>query len=280
MNAGLEGPGQDLGAGDQRAAGAERAARQLLGGDHHGDVVRCAARGVAAVLLRNRQAEGTHLGQAGDDLLGDVAVVAVDLFGDRHDLVLGETPEGVLHHFEVVAEVAGAVGVGQGGEEIGRPVGGDEISGIVEGVVRNPPLGLPAEQLGAQVGQCVGDERRRDAALVVALRAVVEQASTAHQGGGGVSDVVGQHLVGVDAVLGEPADRRVDHGLAHIQGGCGGGEVGGDGGCSDVGHRAMLRVGSLVFPDAISGTRDGSSPAVHMIQLDLTATSRVELCSA
>jgi hypothetical protein len=31
----------------------------------------------------------------------------VDVLGDRRDLVLGETAEGVLHHLEVVAEVAG-----------------------------------------------------------------------------------------------------------------------------------------------------------------------------
>jgi hypothetical protein len=190
-----EGAGEDLGAGDQRAADAERTAGQLLGGHHHADVLadrrpRCSRRTPPDDRPKAPISARPVTISSGTSPLWRWIVL-----GDRLDLVLGEAPEGVLHHLEVVVEVAGAVGVGQGGEEIGRPVGGDE-------------------------------------------------------------------------------------GLAHIQGGCGGGEVGGDGGCSDVGHRAMLRVGSLVFPDAISGTRDGSSPAVHMIQLDLTATSRVELCSA
>ena len=48
--------------------------RQLLGGDDHAQVVALAARGEAAVLLGDRQPEAAHLGQAGDDLLGDVAV--------------------------------------------------------------------------------------------------------------------------------------------------------------------------------------------------------------
>ena len=71
--AGLEGPGEDLRAGDERPAGAEAAPAELLGGHDHGDVVRLGARGEPAVLLADRQAEGTHLGQAGDDVLGDVA---------------------------------------------------------------------------------------------------------------------------------------------------------------------------------------------------------------
>ena len=68
-------PGEDLGPGDERAADAERAAGQLLGGDDHADVVGLAAGGEAAVLLGDRQAEGAHLGQARDDVLGDVVVV-------------------------------------------------------------------------------------------------------------------------------------------------------------------------------------------------------------
>ncbi len=187
--------------------------------------------------------------------------MAVDLLGDRHDLVFGEPAKGVLHHLKVVAQVAGAVGVGQRGEEVRCPVGGHKVPGAVERIGGDTPLGLPAEQLGTQLGQRIGDERGGNQALVVALGAIVEQPPAAHQRGGGVGDVVGQHLVGVDAVLGQPADGRVDDGLANIQGGSGGGEVGGDGGCGDVGHGAMLPSGSLLLPDAKPLPAHRSMPA-------------------
>ena len=67
-------PGQDLGPGDERAADAERAPAQLLGGDHHAHVVALAARREPAVLLGDREPEAAELGQALDDLFGDVAV--------------------------------------------------------------------------------------------------------------------------------------------------------------------------------------------------------------
>ena len=59
-----QGPGQDLGPGDERAADAERAPAQLLGGHHHAHVVALAAGGEAAVLLGDRQPEAAELGQA------------------------------------------------------------------------------------------------------------------------------------------------------------------------------------------------------------------------
>ena len=42
-------------------------------------------------------------------VLGDVAVVAVDVLGDRLELLVGEAAERVLHHLEVAVEVAGAL---------------------------------------------------------------------------------------------------------------------------------------------------------------------------
>ena len=86
----------------------------------------------AAVLLGDRQPEGAHLAEPGDDVLGDVGVVPVDVLGDGLDLVLGEAPEGVLHQLEVLVEVAGP---GRGGEvgEGGRVAAlGDEGAGGVE----------------------------------------------------------------------------------------------------------------------------------------------------
>ena len=108
-----DGSGEDLGPGDQRAAGAQRAARELLGGDDHTEVVALAARGEPAVLLRHRKAEPAHLGEASDDVLGDVCVGAVDVLGHRPHLVFGEASKGVLHHLEVGVEVAGTLLVSQ-----------------------------------------------------------------------------------------------------------------------------------------------------------------------
>ena len=190
--------GEDLGPGDQRAAGAERAARQLLGGHDHADVLALAALGVAAVLLGHRQAEAAHLGEALDDVLGDVVVLAVDVLGDRADLLVGEAPEGVLHQLEVGVEVAGAAAVGQRGQERRLAVGGDELAGVVERAGLDAPLGLAAEQLGGQLGDGVGDEGAGHRGLDVALLAVGEHRPAGLDRGRGVGQVVGQHLLGVD----------------------------------------------------------------------------------
>ena len=170
--AGEQGPGEDLGPGDERAAGAERGLGQLLGGDDHADVLALAALGVAVVLDRHREAEAAELGEAADELLGDVGVLAVDVLGDRGDLVLGEAAEGVLHHLEVAVEVAGAGGVGERGQELRGPVGGDELTGAVEHARLDAPLGLAAEQLGHELADGVGDVGAGDLALDLALGAV------------------------------------------------------------------------------------------------------------
>ena len=118
----LEGAGEDFRTGDERTTGAEGAPREFLGGDHHGDVIGVGAGREPAVLLGDRQPEGAHLRETFDDLLGDVAVGAVDVLGDRLELLIREAPEGVLHHLEVVGEVAGALLTGEGGQELGLAI--------------------------------------------------------------------------------------------------------------------------------------------------------------
>ena len=108
-----ESAGQDLRPRDQRTPCAQGAAGQLFGGDDHAEVIGLAARGEAAVLLGNRQPETTHLGQSADDVLRDVGVRPMDVLGDRSQLVLGEAPERVLHHLEVLVEVTRPFVVGQ-----------------------------------------------------------------------------------------------------------------------------------------------------------------------
>ena len=123
---------EDLGPGDERAADAERAARQLLGRDDHADVVGLAAGREPVVLLGHREPEAADLGEAGDDVLGHVGVRAVHVLGDGADLVVGEAAERVGDELEVGAEVrrAGAVLralVGERFEEGRRAVRGDEV---------------------------------------------------------------------------------------------------------------------------------------------------------
>ena len=96
-----QGPGEDLGPGDQGAADAERPPAQLLGGDDHAHVVALPAGGEAVVVLGDGQPEAAQFGQAGDDLLGDVAVGAVDVLGVRAHLLLGETVERLADELEV-----------------------------------------------------------------------------------------------------------------------------------------------------------------------------------
>ena len=103
-----QGTGEDLRAGDQRAADAERATAELLGGDHHAHVLAVAALVEPLVVGRHAEAERAHLGEAADDLLGHVLVEPVDVLGARLDDLVGEGAERVLDHLEVGVEVARA----------------------------------------------------------------------------------------------------------------------------------------------------------------------------
>ena len=85
-----EGAGEDLRAGDQRAADAQRAAAELLGGHDHAHVLAVAALVEPLVLGRHAEAERTHLGEAADDLLRHVLVEPVDVLGARLDDLVGE----------------------------------------------------------------------------------------------------------------------------------------------------------------------------------------------
>ena len=122
-------------------------------------------------------------------LLGDVGVGAVHVLGDRADLVLGEAVEGLGRELEVVGEVAGP---GAGAveraadrlEELGGAVRLDERERRRERARRvDAPHRLAAEELGAEVGDRVGDERAReqrlDLAVLARTRASPWQPSTA-----------------------------------------------------------------------------------------------------
>src|SRR5207253_10537305 len=109
----------------ERPPTAERPPRRPLGGDAHARVAGPPPGGKAAVLLGHRQAEPADLGEAGDDVLGDVGVRAMDVLRDRPHLLGGETVERLADELEVVGQVRGP-----------RPVSGEAGRDRVEGTGR------------------------------------------------------------------------------------------------------------------------------------------------
>ena len=142
------------------------------------------------------------------------------VFGVRRDHVVAERPERVADHVHVVVEVTWTGLVGERGEELGCPVGGDERSDLVECSGGDTPPVFAAEDLGGELVQHVGRECAGDPRLDVALRAVVEQRSGRLDPRRGVRDVVGEHLVFVGATLerGQSTDPFPDDPVCEIDG--------------------------------------------------------------
>jgi hypothetical protein len=165
----------DLWPGDQRAGDAEGAARQLLGDQDHVDQFVLAALGHPPVLGGDRQGEAAELREAGDHLLGEVEVLAVDLLGDRDDPLLREAPEGLAHHLQILGEVAltGFSGrqhrVGDLGGELEGPAGGDGLGLRREDVGADTPCGLATGDAAAQVGGDVRRQQQRQLGFQVTL---------------------------------------------------------------------------------------------------------------
>jgi hypothetical protein len=214
-----QGPGEDLGPGDQRAADAERSPAQLLGGDDHAHVVALPTGGEAVVLLGDGQPEAAQFGQAGDDLLGDVAVGAVDVLGVGAHLLLGETVERLADELEVGVQVARALDPRPGPP--GRPDrgGGQEVGGRGAPSGLHAPVRFPARHPTDQIGHDVGHEGGGEELLGLTEGAVGEAGAGRGHRGGGVGHVVGDDLIGVHAAVG--ADGRatgIDQMLRQLDG--------------------------------------------------------------
>ena len=223
-----QGPGENLGPGDQGAADAQRAPAQLLGGDDHAHVVALPAGGEAVVGLGDRQPEATQLGQAGDDLLGDVAVGAMDVLGVRAHLLLGEAVERLAHQLEVAAEVARSLDLRQGGQGGRVPARRHEVGGGRAPPGLHAPPRLATRHPTDQVGHHVGHERGGQELLGLAEGAVGERGARRGDGGSPVGQVVGDDLIGVDAAVGAYGRAtRVDQMLRQFDGVCRGGQAGG-----------------------------------------------------
>jgi hypothetical protein len=152
--------------------------------------------------------------------------VAVDVLGDRADLVVGEAAERVPHQLEVVVEVAGPGAVDRR-QERRIAKGRHEQPRIVEGGGVDAPGTLPPVQPSRHVGHRIGGEGARDRCLLVARGAVVEERPGGLDGGGGMGEVVGHDLVGIDrAGGGEMAEGAPYDVAGGLDGGRGGVDVG------------------------------------------------------
>ena len=110
--------------------------------------------------------------------------------------------------------------VGQRGEERRGPVGGDEARGCSSSAPGSTPQSASRpNSLADQLADGVGDERAGDAALELALGAVVEHRPAGLDRRGGVGQVVGDDLVDVRATgLGQVAGGGFDDAVRGVDG--------------------------------------------------------------
>ena len=127
----------------------------------------------------------------------------MDVFGHGADLVGGEAVEGVADELELLGQPGGAAAVaghllGHVLGELRRPVGGHELAGGGQLGGADAPLRLPTDEAGDEVGDGLGGEQAGQAGLETAVVAVVAHHRRPLHAGGGVGQVVGQHLVTVE----------------------------------------------------------------------------------
>ena len=100
-----EGTGENLWAGNERAADSEACSAEFFGCNHHGDVLVVATFAETTVFCGDAQAECPEFCESGDDLFGHITIRAVHMLGVRGDDVLSKSAERVAHHVHVVGEV-------------------------------------------------------------------------------------------------------------------------------------------------------------------------------
>ena len=210
-----ESPRQDLGAGDERPAGAERSPRQLFGRDHHPQVVAFGARGCTAERLGDRQPEAAHLGEALDDPLGDVGVLTVDVLGERSDLLVRKTTKCLPHHLEFRIEMVLAGPLCCLGYQPGRPAGADELAQAPVPARLGAPRRLAAGRAGDEIAEHVGGEDDGEAGLVGAETPVLQCGLRRLEAGGHMGEVVGEDLLVVEAPAAVGQNREACGGSPH-----------------------------------------------------------------
>ena len=183
---------------------------------------------------------------------GMSAFVAVDVLGDRPQLLVGEAAERVLHHLEVLVEVARTLHVGELGEERpdrdARRRSRAPARASPDRCPRRPPA-RRAWPASSAIASATNAHVMR--ASIVAFGAVVEQRACRLDRGGGVGHVVGEDLVVVDrSGAGECGDAVAHDLLREVDRGRGGREIGGCHGRERYAY--VLRVTSLLGPPAPS----------------------------
>ena len=140
---------------------------------------------------------------------GTSPLVRWTCFGVGGDDVGREGAERVLDHVHVIVEVARTRRLGEGGEELRVAVRRQGWQQRLEDLPVGVPQLFPTDDPADEVVDDVSGEGARDRRLEVALGAIVEQDPSRRHGGGGVGDVVGEHLVDIGAASvtqgGDPA---------------------------------------------------------------------------
>ncbi len=180
----------------------------------------------------------------------------MDVLGPGPDLLVGEAVERLAHQLEVGVEVPIALHLGQAGQEGRIAVGGHELLGGRHPVAVHAPLPGAADGATGQIGHRVGGEGAGDASLGLPECPIGQDGLGGPHGGGGVGDVVGQHLGPVrSAPGGQGHDAGVDDRLGQGQRASGSQQVGG--GTVEVGevgtHPSRLPGGVVVVPTPASG---------------------------
>ena len=100
-----QGTRENFRASDQATCRRQRSLRERLGNDDHRQIVCAIVRCGAAVLLRNRDTENTHLAHGLQDVLRYSEVLPVNALGAGGDDVICQAPESGLHHGFIVVEL-------------------------------------------------------------------------------------------------------------------------------------------------------------------------------
>ena len=174
--------GEDLGSCDERAADAERRARQFFGRDATGHVLAFAAFAEAAVLGRDRQTECADFGETSDDFFRDVGIFPMHVLGVSADHFLSETSEGVLHHLVIAVQVARPCGDRERSQDLRRAVDVDECVELREFAHSHTPRLFAADEAGGEIMHHVGDECAGDRRFDASLCSVVEQRTSSLEG--------------------------------------------------------------------------------------------------
>ena len=145
----------------------------------------------------------------------------MDALGFGRNPLVGESAEGVGHQFEIGIEVAGAGRSGERRQPFGVPVRRHEGGRAGEGTGLGAPLRFPSEQAGSELPDHLGRKGGRQRGFHRPPVAVLDGGARRLDGGGAVSEVVGDHLMDVGggaALAGQMSSGSVDDRPGQVDG--------------------------------------------------------------